>query len=92
MFLFFVYMVRLTKTTFCKNFKIPGETKTRNVYSRVCGHKTRNCCSSVFFIVGQGYRYVISEYFENTESFPYYYAASVSFEWENFCNHFNFTI
>ena len=41
------------KTTFCKNYLIPGKTETINVYSRVCRNKIGNCCSSVFFFVGQ---------------------------------------
>ena len=40
------------KTTFCKNYLIPGEIETRNVYSRVCRMKIGNCCWSVFFFVG----------------------------------------
>ena len=42
---------------FCKNFLIPGETETRNVYRRVCRNNTGNCCSGVFFFVGQCYSY-----------------------------------
>ena len=42
-------------TTFCKNFLIPSETETRNMYSRVCRNKTGNCCLSVFSFVGQCY-------------------------------------
>ena len=38
------------KTTFCKNYLIPVETETRNVYSRVCGIKKGNYCPSVFFL------------------------------------------
>ena len=38
------------KTTFCKNFLIPGEMETINVYSKVCRIKTGNCCSGIFFL------------------------------------------
>ena len=37
------------KTILCKNYLIPGETDTRNLYSRVCRSKIDNCCLSVFF-------------------------------------------
>ena len=36
-------------------FLIPGQTETRNVYSRICRNKTGNCCLSVFASVGQCY-------------------------------------
>ena len=35
---------------FVKNFLVPGETETRNVYSRVCRNKTYICCSDAFFL------------------------------------------
>ena len=44
------------KTTFCKTFSIPGETETRNVYSRASRNKTGNYSLSVFFFVGQCYQ------------------------------------
>ena len=35
---------------------IPEETLTRNGYIRVCRNKRGNCCSGVYFSVGQFYR------------------------------------
>ena len=38
------------RTIFRKDYLVPGETETRNVYIKVCRNKTGICCSDVFFL------------------------------------------
>ena len=40
-----------SKQLSAKNYLIPGETGTRNVYSKVCRNKIGNWCLSVFSLL-----------------------------------------